>query len=525
MIQEVNASFLKNCLYRAAGSSSDQYEYITSSNKYIYIEPTLGFMKQLSNIEQNRQRMISERNKEYFAQNKASFVEKYKYIFEESAKQALIKKGIEITPETLQNEMFEMMHVNGFTEFKSRNCIHLSEQDCKKFSDLCQWNPEYISKNEVKIKNKKLGCRPINLPIMSEVMKQSIIDETAKGKIALSQLMNTLKNAIIQARTPNTLHDVFISRVALDVTDTKMYNLYNLVARSLENDTVEQWVHYGTNTKKTQTYTKNVLTSCDDKRFFTEIFCQIFYATFFSKKQDRGRLYVGEDSAIDHNYIKEEFTFANLWKYIIQSVSDLMDTTFVKNHHVKPYILSKPNNTNMTWHIDKNIGNKTDVVMYIILGPLDSYSIFHTLYTENTKAREVLEKVDQLNSKTGSQPIQLSSQSGGTCDFDKDKVCYREDITKIDLPANLGFAIFNILEEEDLPTDTIDEVIDSIHMYRIWAKSGDLVLFDGSKLHGIYNVNYNDDQPQIALAMNIGEGSSIIPQTQSSKKAGKRPRM
>ena len=86
------------------------------------------------------------------------------------------------------------------------------------------------------------------------------------------------------------------------------------------------------------------------------------------------------------------------------------------------------------------------------------------------------------------------------------------NIIQIDIPDNIKPKLrFNMEQQGVHDQQEITRKLKEIKMYARWATKGDIVVFNGSALHGVSNdVNFTTNEPQIVLAMNIGIGSQIL---------------
>lgn len=123
-----------------------------------------------------------------------------------------------------------------------------------------------------------------------------------------------------------------------------------------------------------------------------------------------------------------------------------------------PFVLSKTSE-NMPWHVDGGVNAGTDVVIYFVFGPLDSVSRF----------RVCSPAVSSALSASETSALNRVLRSYDTMPF-----------------------------EGDLP----DIPVASWRMDKVDGRAGDLIVFDGSSLHSVENVQVGE-LPQIALAINI----------------------
>lgn len=147
------------------------------------------------------------------------------------------------------------------------------------------------------------------------------------------------------------------------------------------------------------------------------------------------------------------------------------------------YVLSKPkvaDNQNMTWHIDRI--RRTDVVMYMLLGPESSHSKFTVFHTTNEDAVNALRELD------------------GDVDV----------VDPSDAPSNVGKLISSELPAE-IKNKLDSSIIDSIKTYSVWATRGHVLMFDGSQLHGVANGANDTGKPQITFGINVGTPNGLIP--------------
>lgn len=125
------------------------------------------------------------------------------------------------------------------------------------------------------------------------------------------------------------------------------------------------------------------------------------------------------------------------------------------------FMLSKVPGGNMTWHVDGGGAAKTDLVVYFVLGPATSRSVFHCLV-----GGSLLDSFDDENIAVPT-PARLE-----------------EGVQRCPVPSEFG---------------------PGVKCYSYAAKAGDVVVFDGSSLHGVANVG--GAGPQLALAVNFAKGT------------------
>lgn len=205
------------------------------------------------------------------------------------------------------------------------------------------------------------------------------------------------------------------------------------------------------------------------------------------------------------------------------------------------FVLSKIRG-NMFWHVDGGSKVESDIVVYNVLGPSDSVSCFMLLVIDTMRllTAEVAdssfptyEEIDagliQLDSRK--IPLETPDLTGCKATFcglkrkpelngirvevievtdDGKYLVQHGDEQKLVHPRNLQFKHgFCALPDEIafvvpcLPV-AVQRAVDAdvIRCRFIWAREGDVVVFDGSKPHAVFNVPSATGLPQLALAMN-----------------------
>lgn len=205
------------------------------------------------------------------------------------------------------------------------------------------------------------------------------------------------------------------------------------------------------------------------------------------------------------------------------------------------FVLSKIRD-NMTWHVDGGSKVDSDLVVYNVLGPSDSVSCFMLLVIDTMRLLQAevadssfptYEEIDagliQLDSRK--IPLETPDLTGCEATFcglkrkpelngiraevievtdDGKYLVQHGDEQKLVHPRNLQFEPgYCELPDEIafvmpwLPVAVQRAVAAGVIRCRfIWAREGDVVVFDGSKPHAVFNVPSATGLPQLALAMN-----------------------
>lgn len=205
------------------------------------------------------------------------------------------------------------------------------------------------------------------------------------------------------------------------------------------------------------------------------------------------------------------------------------------------FVLSKIRG-NMFWHVDGGSKVESDIVVYNVLGPSDSVSCFMLLVIDTMRLLQAeaadssfptYEEIDagliQLDERK--IPLETPDLTGCEATFcglkrkpelndirvevievtdDGKYLVQHGDEQKLVHPRNLQFEPgYCELPDEIafvvpwLPVAVQRAVAAGVIRCRfIWAREGDVVVFDGSKPHAVFNVPSATGLPQLALAMN-----------------------
>lgn len=382
------------------------------------------------------------------------------------------------------------------------DCKDLTEVSCKDNAHRCRWLVE----------KKPPVCAPISTPTLDQLearvkhahgvdyMEDPRYDEPSLP--TWKMFTEHLNDAIRQARHNVSSNLPFAGRSSLplfkdsDVLSGSIQFRYDKIADYISKVRAN-WTLYNSGKTTTREYKPEQLASTDDNHIFVEIFRKCFSFIWYTKGRKQTPIANEDIDVITDDHMEVSYTkdmiIDQLWAdlYADTNKSD-------KPPYTKTYILSKPKSSNMSWHKDKNTGTrKTNMVIYLIIGPKDSYSVFFTFYTTNEAARKALVAVD--NDK---YPVQVKMDS-----YLKN-VRWDKELHRIENPQNVMDRVKNILQEEK--HDDIIGALNSIQTFALWARQGDIIVFDGSSLHGVSNdVNFTD-KPQIVLAINVGNENGII---------------
>ena len=228
------------------------------------------------------------------------------------------------------------------------------------------------------------------------------------------------------------------------------------------------------------------------------------------------------------------------------------------------FVLSKVQG-NMTWHVDGGKRVASDLVMYMVLGPSDAVSCFMLLSIDTMKllAAQVADpsfpsyqqialglaslddhcvpmKEPDLNGCEGTfcglsnRPdlngikIKIIESCGdqkyivqhlsGPAIGTQNKVSARY----LHLPP--GFCPFPgeiACVMPYLPT-AVQRAAAVLCCYYIWGREGDVIVFDGSRAHGVWNFPSSTGRPQLALAVNC---RGVMPHVENDIKKNRRVRL
>ena len=224
------------------------------------------------------------------------------------------------------------------------------------------------------------------------------------------------------------------------------------------------------------------------------------------------------------------------------------------------FVLSKIHD-NMFWHVDGGKSVQSDIVVYNVLGPTDSVSCFMLLVVDTMlllqaqladlsfPTREEVEEglllLDELQI-----PLEMPDLTGCEATFcgltrkpelnntrvvvkgvDADNGRYLVQHISGGLeyyvkPRYLQFdsQYLRVLPNEilfvlsRLPLAVQKAVAAGVVRCQfIWAREGDVIVFDGSKIHAVFNVVSATGRPQLAVAVNF---RGVMPHVEQHKKRG-----
>lgn len=161
-----------------------------------------------------------------------------------------------------------------------------------------------------------------------------------------------------------------------------------------------------------------------------------------------------------------------------------------------PFVLSKTE-ANMSWHVDGGARSTTDIVAYFVLGPTDAVSVVRVFGIDLVRhaAREAQEDGNVPSEQRLRQRLAA---------FDN-----KLDVVPVPSDARVGIHRLEALPPEVESVLLEDAVIgpyaDCVACWQISARSGDVLVFDGSQLHSVHNVASRASplDPQLALAVNF----------------------
>jgi hypothetical protein len=228
------------------------------------------------------------------------------------------------------------------------------------------------------------------------------------------------------------------------------------------------------------------------------------------------------------------------------------------------FVLSKIKD-NMSWHVDGGGKVASDLVVYNVLGPADSVSCFMLLVVDTMRLLQVqvanpsfpsyeeintgLIKIDELKI-----PLEMPDLTGCEATFcglktkpelngikvdiievhdDKQKYLVEhtsgDSIGKHNMvhPRNLQFDPgYCVLPDEvtcvvPCLSAAVQEAVaaEVVRCRYIWAREGDVVVFDGSMTHAVFNVASATGRSQLALAVNY---RGVMPLVENDMKLGKK---
>ena len=369
-------------------------------------------------------------------------------------------------------------------------CSTLSENECKNNAHICKWQ----------VLNRPPTCEKIKF--------NTLTDEPALP--SWNMFTEHLSNAIVIARTNLSLNLPFAARSSLpffdhpDPLSGAMNFHYDKVFKYLQI-TKANWTFYNSKQATSRTYKANELSSCDDKHIFISVFKQCFSFVHYKLLGKGMKVLKNEDTIDEDTFISNKFDqIEHDHKSFIERLWSDLSANTNKNEsppYTKLYILSKPVNSNMSWHIDKNTGsNKTDVVIYIIIGPVNSYSVFFTFKSENEAVRKALHNIDD-----DKNPLKVDVNIY----LSKKQNFWDNNLHRIPTPQNILQKVKENLLINEYNQD-IDAALESLHTFALWGRTGDIIVFDGSVLHGVSNNVNSSDNPQLVMAINVGVNNGFL---------------
>lgn len=215
------------------------------------------------------------------------------------------------------------------------------------------------------------------------------------------------------------------------------------------------------------------------------------------------------------------------------------------------FVLSKTRG-NMAWHVDGGEKSKSDLVIYMILGPTDAISCFMLLTVDTgallqaqhedasfasadeiyaglssldklsvamndpelVECRATLHGLERFPELNGTDVTIVKHLTNGIYRVTLDSSGKDKKVHAKHLLVHPQFCVF--LPEEikqisaSLPLATARAIAKGVvRCYCIWGRAGQVVVFDGSKPHGVYNFPSASAMPQLALAVNY---RGVLPQ-------------
>lgn len=166
---------------------------------------------------------------------------------------------------------------------------------------------------------------------------------------------------------------------------------------------------------------------------------------------------------------------------------------------LKPYLLSKVPGVNMKWHVDVDArGEATaeaDLVCYVVLGPPGAVNCVVVFAYDTPEERAALNALDE-------QTIALAT---------RDLVPPEE---RYDARGRLRLVPLAWPAELRSATGGSCRAGGGMRAYGVWVTLGDLLVFDGSVLHGVYN-----RAAQRVLAFNASTTGLVVPRALSRPSA------
>ena len=252
-------------------------------------------------------------------------------------------------------------------------------------------------------------------------------------------------------------------------------------------------------------------------------------------------------------HIKERFSADAFVKGVVQP--------WTPSSVYECFVLSKIRD-NMFWHVDGGSKVASDIVVYNVLGPSDSVSCFMLLVIDTMRLlqAEVAESsfptyeeidtglIELDNRKIPLETPDLTGCEATFCGLKRKPELNGSKVDVIEVQDDGRYLIQHRGEQKlvhprnlqfdpgycDLP-DEIAFVVPClpvavqravaagvVRCRFIWAREGDVVVFDGSKPHAVFNVPSATGLPQLALAVNY---RGVMPRVEQQMKRKKGVRL
>jgi hypothetical protein len=261
---------------------------------------------------------------------------------------------------------------------------------------------------------------------------------------------------------------------------------------------------------------------------------------------------------LDAHGIKERFNVDSFIKSLIHP--------WAPSSVFEYFVLSKVQG-NMTWHVDGGKKVASDLVMYMVLGPSDAVSCFMLLAIDTMKllAAQVADpsfpSYEQISlglSSLDDLCVQMKEPDLNGCEGTFCNLSNRQDLNgiKIKIIESCGDQKY-IVQHLSGPTVGAQNKVSAryLHLppgfcplpgeiacalpylttavrraaaadvlccYYIWGKEGDVIVFDGSRAHGVWNFPSSTGRPQLALAVNC---RGVMPLVEDDIKKNRRVRL
>jgi len=251
-------------------------------------------------------------------------------------------------------------------------------------------------------------------------------------------------------------------------------------------------------------------------------------------------------------HITERFSADALVKGLVQP--------WVPSSVYECFVLSKIHD-NMLWHVDGGSKVTSDIVVYNVLGPSDSVSCFMLLVIDTMQLLQA--QVDDTSFPTYKEidagliqldklkiPLEMPDLTGCHATFcgltrktelngirvevievqdDGRYLVQHGGEQKLAHPRNLQFdpGYCELPDEIAFCVPQLSVAVQTavaagvVRCQFIWAREGDVVVFDGSKPHAVFNVASATGLPQLALAVNY-RGVMPCVEKQMKRKKGVR---